>query len=225
MDGSGLVRVGIILIPKVPSGLMDYEAVSERILMVRLKGQSDNLTILSLYAPIRDAPDHLKDKFSADLQLTLNKIPRKDILVIGCDFNARIGTRLKSSEWAIRNHGFGDQCISRVRLLMLSILNNLNLNHADDVDILDESVTEAQLMLDEIAARSLATGLKISQSKTKSMRTSGPDETPITLNCVPIEEVQDFKYLGSLINPKSEVLNKIQSRISTAWAAFIQLLK
>ncbi|XP_065559601.1 craniofacial development protein 2-like [Artemia franciscana] len=126
MDGSGLVRVGIILIPKVPSGLMDYEAVSERILMVRLKGQSDNLTILSLYAPIRDAPDHLKDKFSADLQLTLNKIPRKDILVIGCDFNARIGTRLKSSEWAIRNHGFGDQCISRVRLLMLSILNNLS---------------------------------------------------------------------------------------------------
>ncbi|KAK2707180.1 hypothetical protein QYM36_015010 [Artemia franciscana] len=71
--------------------------------MARLKGQSNNLTILSVYAPICDAPDYLKDKFYADLQLTLNKVPRKDILVIGGDFNARIGTRLNNSEWAIDN--------------------------------------------------------------------------------------------------------------------------
>ena len=57
------------------------------------------------------------------------------------------------------------------------------------------------------------------------MRTSGLDETPMTLNGVPIEEVQNFKYLGSLINPKGEALNEIQSHISAAWAAFIQLRK
>ncbi|KAK2723802.1 hypothetical protein QYM36_002221 [Artemia franciscana] len=99
MDGSGLAGVGIIMTPKIASGLLDYEAVSDRIVMARLKGQSNNLTILSVYAPIRDAPDHLKDKFYADLQLTMNKIPRKDILVIGGD----------DSEWAIGNHGLGDR--------------------------------------------------------------------------------------------------------------------
>jgi len=35
-------------------------------------------------------------------------------------------------------------------------------DRADDVDILAETVTEAQLMIDDIAARSQATGLKIS---------------------------------------------------------------
>ncbi|KAK2714767.1 hypothetical protein QYM36_009103 [Artemia franciscana] len=92
MDGSGLAGVGIIMTPKIASGFLDYEALSDRIVMAHLKGQSNNLTILSVYAPIRDAPDYLKDKFYADLQLTLNKIPRKDILVIGGNLNARIGT-------------------------------------------------------------------------------------------------------------------------------------
>ncbi|KAK2706032.1 hypothetical protein QYM36_016153, partial [Artemia franciscana] len=313
---------------KIASGLLDYEAVSDRIVMACLKGQSNNLTKLSVYAPIRDAPDHLKDKFYADLQLTLNKIPRKDILVIGGDFNARIGTRLNDSEWAIGSQGLGNYRINGVRLIILrqilehrlihqqetiqvfidfvtafdlvkriaiwdamrddgvpkkivclikayyvgtrafiradgeiskeisidkgvqqgcalnfvidQIMKTLDkykgvtispalsitdLDYANDVDILAESIIESQLMIGDIAARSLATGLKISQSKTKSMRNSGLDETRITLNGIPIEDVQNFKYLGSLINPKGEALNKIQSRISAAWAAFIQLRK
>ncbi|KAK2710066.1 hypothetical protein QYM36_013665 [Artemia franciscana] len=123
MDGSGLAGVGIMITPKIALGLMDYEAVSDRIVLARLKG---HLTILSVYAHIHDIPDHLKDKFYADLQLTLNKIPRKDILVIGGDFNGRIGTRLNDSEWAIINHGLGDRCINGVRLIMFAMLNNLS---------------------------------------------------------------------------------------------------
>jgi len=78
--------------------------MSERIVMARLKGQSNNMTILSVYVPIRDAPDHLKDRLYDDLQLTLNKITRKDILVISGEFNASISMRLNNSEWAIGNH-------------------------------------------------------------------------------------------------------------------------
>ena len=44
-------------------------------------------------------------------------------------------------------------------------LSITDLDYTDDVDILAESIIEAQLMIDDIAARSLATGLKISQSK------------------------------------------------------------
>ncbi|XP_065565738.1 uncharacterized protein LOC136030597 [Artemia franciscana] len=130
MDGSGLAGVGIIMTPKIASGLLDYEAVSDRIVMACLKGQSNNLTKLSVYAPIRDAPDHLKDKFYADLQLTLNKIPRKDILVIGGDFNARIGTRLNDSEWAIGSQGLGNYRINGVRLIMFAMLNSLSVANA-----------------------------------------------------------------------------------------------
>ena len=117
MDGSGLAEVGIIMTSKIASGLMDYEEVSDRIVMARLKGQSNNLTILSVYAPIRDTPDDLKGKLYADLQLTLNKMSLKDILVIGGDFNAKIGTRLNNSEWAIGNHGSG--VIELIKLLIV----------------------------------------------------------------------------------------------------------
>ena len=55
MEGSSLAGVGIMMAPKIASGLIDYEAVSDRIVMTRLKGQSNNLTILSVYAPIHDA--------------------------------------------------------------------------------------------------------------------------------------------------------------------------
>ncbi|XP_065572214.1 uncharacterized protein LOC136034733 [Artemia franciscana] len=106
--------------------LRNYQRNTKPGLQLNREGQSYNLTILSVYAPIRDAPDHLKDKFYADLQLTMNKIPRKDILVIGGDFNARIGTRLNDSEWAIGNHGLGKRCINGVRLLMFAMLNNLS---------------------------------------------------------------------------------------------------
>ena len=92
MDGSGLARVGIIMTPKIASGLMDYEAVSDKIVMVFLKGQSNTLTMLCANVSVRDAPDQLKDNCYANLQLTLNKVPRKDILVIVGDFNSRIGT-------------------------------------------------------------------------------------------------------------------------------------
>ena len=67
-------------------------------------------------------------------------------------------------------------------------LSITNLDYADDVDVLAESVTEAQLMIDDIAVRSLATGPKIRQLKTKSMSTSGLHEAPITLNGISIEE-------------------------------------
>ena len=38
MDGSDLAGVGIIMTPKTVSGLMDYEAVPDRIVMARFKG-------------------------------------------------------------------------------------------------------------------------------------------------------------------------------------------
>ena len=98
MNRSSLTGVGIIMTPKIASKLIDYEAVSYRIVLVPLKLPSNSLTKLSVYAQIRDAPDPLKDKIYANIQLTLNEIPRKDILVIDGDFNARIGTRLNNSE-------------------------------------------------------------------------------------------------------------------------------
>ena len=111
--------------PKAITGLIEYEPVSERIVRARIKGRTNNLTILSVYAPIRDATEQQKDQFYSDLQTVIDKIPRKDILLIGGDFNARIGRKLNNLEQAIGKHGLGDRCTNGNRLLLFAMQNNL----------------------------------------------------------------------------------------------------
>jgi len=49
---------------------------------------------LSVYAPTAKAPLNVKAKFIGDLQHTLDTLrPAGDVVVILCDFNARIGKR------------------------------------------------------------------------------------------------------------------------------------
>ncbi|KAK2707921.1 hypothetical protein QYM36_015564 [Artemia franciscana] len=126
IDGSGLVRVEMIMITKIPLRLTDNLVMSDRIWTARLKGLSNILTMHSAYAPIRDAPDNLKDKVYAELQLTLNKIPHEDILIIGGDISVMIGTKSINFKQAICNHGLSDHCINGVRLLVYAMLNNLS---------------------------------------------------------------------------------------------------
>jgi hypothetical protein len=99
--------------------------VSERIVRARIKGRTNNLTILSVYAPIRDATEQQKDPFFSDLQTVIDKIPRKDILLLGSDFNATIGRKLNNLEQAIGKHGLGDRCANGNRLLLFTMQNNL----------------------------------------------------------------------------------------------------
>ena len=49
------------------------------------------------------------------------------------------------------------------------------------------------------------------------------DDTPVTLNGSQIEDVQSFKYLGSMINATGESSEEIRNRISSAWNVFLQL--
>ena len=100
-----------------------------------------------------------------------------------------------------------------------------DLDYADDVDMLAESVAEAQAMINDMAVKELSTGLQISLPKTKSMRTDGMDETPVALNGNQIEDVQLFKYHGLMVNLAGKSSEEIQSRISSDWSFFLQLRK
>ena len=63
--------------------------------MVRLAGNPVNITIIAIYAPIN--PNGRKeaitdsDNFYIDLQETINKASRGDLVLIMGDFNARVG--------------------------------------------------------------------------------------------------------------------------------------
>ncbi|CAF3505636.1 unnamed protein product, partial [Rotaria socialis] len=72
----------------------EWEAVSERIVKIKLKCLFVNLTIISIYSPVNPTNNQMNDdsqKFYNDLQDVINRIPTEDMYIIMGDFNARVG--------------------------------------------------------------------------------------------------------------------------------------
>jgi len=73
-----------------------WEAVNERIIMVRLGCRPINISLIAVYAPInpskgQKADMDVSDNFYINLQETVDKVPKGDMLLIVGDFNARVG--------------------------------------------------------------------------------------------------------------------------------------
>ena len=94
-----------------------------------------------------------------------------------------------------------------------------DLDFADDIVLLEDAKDRLQLLFDEISEKALEVGLSINVDKSKSMSTSG---SPLTLQCSDnsVEQVQEFKYLGSWIENTGDVTFEIKRRIGQASGAF-----
>ena len=85
-----------------------------------------------------------------------------------------------------------------------------NLRFADDIDGLAGEEEELANLVERLDKASIAYGMEISAEKTKLMtnNTSGIN-TEIKVNGRKLETVTSFKYLGSVITDKPEILSKI----------------
>uniref|UniRef100_A0A914X7K8 Reverse transcriptase domain-containing protein n=1 Tax=Plectus sambesii TaxID=2011161 RepID=A0A914X7K8_9BILA len=98
-----------------------------------------------------------------------------------------------------------------------------NLIFADDSAIFTNTDTEATDIFYHIAHIAQSYGLRINADKTKVMMMDG-SQANIHLNGVQIEQVQEFKYLGLLVQEKKVAsTTKVHSRIGQATAAFALL--
>lgn len=73
-----------------------WEAINERIVMVRLGCKPINISLIAVYAPINPTKGQKttideSDTFYINLQDTVDKVPKGDMLMIVGDFNARVG--------------------------------------------------------------------------------------------------------------------------------------
>jgi exonuclease III len=65
---------------------------NERLCKLRLMGKFNNISLISVYAPMEDKMDEIKEQFSEDLQKVVDNTPKSDIIIILGDLNARLGT-------------------------------------------------------------------------------------------------------------------------------------
>ena len=92
---------------------------------LRFIGRISNVTILSVYAPIRDSPDGAKNWFYLELQKMIDSVPECNILFVTGDFNTRVGNLNTNTKGVIRRHIMRDRCSNGERLLQLAKYSNL----------------------------------------------------------------------------------------------------
>ncbi|MEE4247398.1 MAG: reverse transcriptase domain-containing protein [Kangiellaceae bacterium] len=98
-----------------------------------------------------------------------------------------------------------------------------DLDFADDLALLSHSRQQMQNKTSDLAAMSARVGLNIHPDKTKVLKINTTSTEPVTLEDKPLEEIESFTYLGSIINQQGGTDADVKTRIGKARAAFITL--
>ncbi|KAK2701591.1 hypothetical protein QYM36_019768, partial [Artemia franciscana] len=124
-DNSGLHGVGFIMNQRTRNALLEWEPVSCRLARIRLKGNPANVSIISTYAPTRDATETTKDDFYGELQQLSSSIAARDYLIVAGDFNARVGPSDQTIRQILGKCGQGHRCENGQRLVNYALMNHL----------------------------------------------------------------------------------------------------
>ena len=99
-----------------------------------------------------------------------------------------------------------------------------DLDFADDLALIAESQHVLQDMTSSLEDTAAKVGLRISSEKTKIMEIGQPANTnSIIVNGIPVEKVNKFTYLGSVLTSDGEVETDINTRIGKAGSVFRNL--
>ena len=83
--------VAFLVRKEVIGCIMSCTPVSNRIISLRVSANPKNITIVQANAPTTDQSDEEVELFYEQLEETIKKIPKKDILIVQGDWNAKVG--------------------------------------------------------------------------------------------------------------------------------------
>jgi hypothetical protein len=112
----------------------------------------------------------------------------------------------------------------KARGIQWSFFSHLeDLDFADDLAILSTTHKQLQEKTDRLTSYAKQTGLNINTTKTQVMNINPKQVEHITVDGSPLENVDEFTYLGSLISSDNGVKKDIQARLGKARSAFARL--
>ena len=71
--------------------VMGCRPISSRLISIRLRADPFNITIIQVYAPTTDYSDDQIEDLYSQLQINIDQAPKKDILIVQGDWNAKVG--------------------------------------------------------------------------------------------------------------------------------------
>ena len=85
--------VAIMVNKRVRNAVLGCNLKKDRMISVHLQGKPFNITVIQVYAPTSNAEEAKVEQFYEDLQDLLELTPKKDLLFIIGDWNAKVGSQ------------------------------------------------------------------------------------------------------------------------------------
>ena len=92
--------VTIMVNKRVRNAVLGCNLKYDRMISVRFQGKAFNITVIQVYAPTSDAEEAEIERFYEDLQDLLEVTPKKVVLFIIGDWNAKVGSQ--DTTWSNR---------------------------------------------------------------------------------------------------------------------------
>jgi exonuclease III len=125
--------VGFIVRKEVVKSVISCSPISSRLISIRISAKPHNLTVIQVYAPTSDHEEDEVESFYEGIEQVIKKTPKKDILIIMGDWNAKVGPD-SFEQWSgtVGKFGWGETNERGIRLLefaqshRLTIANTLH---------------------------------------------------------------------------------------------------
>ena len=85
--------VAIMVNKRVQNAVLGCNLKNDRMISVRFQGKPFNITVIQVYAPTSNTKEAEVEWFYEDLQDLLELTPKKDVLFIIEDWNAKVGSQ------------------------------------------------------------------------------------------------------------------------------------
>ena len=85
--------IAIIVNRRFRNAVLGCNLKNDRMISVRFPGKSFNIMVIQAYAPISNAEEAEVEQFYENLQDLLELTPKKDVLFIIGDWNAKVGSQ------------------------------------------------------------------------------------------------------------------------------------
>ena len=85
--------VAIVIKKRVQNAVFGYNLKSDRMISICFQGKPFNIMVIQAYAPTSNTEEAEVERFYEDLQDLLELTPKKDVLFITGDWNAKVGSQ------------------------------------------------------------------------------------------------------------------------------------
>jgi hypothetical protein len=124
-ETSHMRGVGFLLSTQAKKALIGYNPISSRIISARFDAAPFKISVIHVYAPTSSSSEEDIEAFYNDIDDTLSKTDKKDIIILTGDWNAKIGCDNTDWKSVMGKYGYGDRNERGERLLEFATVHNL----------------------------------------------------------------------------------------------------